>query len=131
MKKIIVLTILLVSSLLVTKAWAPPPGGSGGPPLNNLQDMKDVTKPLNPADQDALIFDSATSKWIATPQAAAGGGDNLGDHTATETIQMDGNDLAEATTYGGNAYMGTYYGNDAILKGPQADVRAYGAVGDG
>ena len=41
-----------------------------------------------PSDNDILVYDSATGLW--TPEVSAVSGDNLGNHTATQILNMDG-----------------------------------------
>lgn len=152
MKRILA-TILFVLSI-PTLAWAPTGGAGFGFPTfylyggNTLAPLSsgynfaiggtDSNSPAYITSQgvyglnNSSIYDSGGTAGYANSGGswtsfAAGTGDFKADGSVpmTGTLQMDGNDLAEAGTYGGNSYMGTYYGNEAILKGPLEDVRAY------
>lgn len=74
MKRLTVFLSIVFLAALHGNAWAPPSGGEGvGLPIRNLQDLIDVKKPLAPADNQALVWDSTNSEWIATDQNAGGG----------------------------------------------------------
>ncbi|MCK5606091.1 hypothetical protein KAR91_29600, partial [Candidatus Pacearchaeota archaeon] len=66
----------------------------GGGPAN-LDDLGDVTVG-GAANHEILVYDTATSEWVQHTAAEAGlltSGDNLGNHTATTTLNMNGNTI--------------------------------------
>lgn len=75
-----------------------------------------VTYTLNGSDAVALFYDSTLSKWRIEGDATSGGGggDNLGNHTATEPLKLASQDLyfvaggAEFMDHGGSSDIRLY-----------------------
>lgn len=74
---------------LVLKTVMGGPGVSGTATLPGLADVQDT---LNPVDGEVLTYVSASGEWQAS--APGSGADNLGNHTATQNIQLGTNWLS-------------------------------------
>jgi hypothetical protein len=69
------------------------------------------------ADGDCLLYNNGTSKW--EPGACGSGGDNLGDHTATQDLDLATNDIINggAATFAAPLTVGTATGGGQINLG--------------
>lgn len=68
--------------------------GGGGGGASNLVDLGDVDA-AGMTGGECLVYNNGTGKW-EDGACAAGGGDNLGDHTATQDIDLATNDILNA-----------------------------------